>query len=364
MTKYFLICLLFISFISCDKKNNIKVIYVADLSSRNSQLGVSGRNGLLLGIEEINSNKGIDRKKIQLEFIDHKGSKEECYLKVKQKVDEGIDLIIGPLTSGMANAVIRASGKSTLIISPTVSTDLLSGIDDNFIRVIPAASIQGIYLSNIIKSKRNNTVVVIYDLNNSEYAHSVINGLKISNINNEVDYIYISFSDKTEFDSLVTKAVTYNPDGLLFITNGINAGGILQQYSKNSVLPSLYGVQWTKISDLLRYGGNNIEGMIVVDSYTPENVNSEKGGFIDRYKKKYKTEPSLASIYSYDAIMLYKAAALNQKKYNYEAIKKEILELKTIKGVTDNYRFDKYGDVVRKQSIFIIQNNKYENYEQ
>lgn len=348
---------------SCTNDSSVKVCFVTDLSSRNSQLGISGRNGIMIAVEEINNNRGINGKEVELILVDHKGQKDECYKEIKAIIEREIDLIVGPLTSGMADAVISASGGNVLIISPTVSTDLLSGIDDNFLRVIAPASTQGIYLAQAIASKGNKKVVVVFDENNVEYARGVINGLEVSNREQGIEYIYLSFTSKLDFRELSEEIYNNNPDGVLFVTNGINAGGILQQYAKKGPLPDLYGSTWLKISEVLLYGGKIIEGMIVVDSYLPSSLNEKEKEFNNKYEVKFNTKPNIASRYSYESLMLFERAANTIGETKYEEVKKSILGMKSIKGITDNYRFNKFGDVIRKQSLFIIRNNNYEFYE-
>lgn len=348
---------------SCTNNRSIKVCFVTDLSSRNSQLGISGRNGIMIALDEINISNGINGKKVELILIDHKGLKEECYKNVQALVESDIDLIVGPLTSGMADTVIAASGGKVLIISPTVSTDLLSGKDDNFLRVIAPASTQGIYLAQAIAGKGNKKVVVVFDENNVEYARGVINGLEVSNREEDIDYIYLSFSGKQDFKKLSEEIYKKEPDGVLFITNGINAGGILQQYAKSGPLPDLYGSTWSKISEILLYGGKIVEGMILVDSFVSSTPNEKEIEFNNKYEARFNTKPNVASRYSYEALVLFEKAANNIGNTNYEDVKKSILGMKSISGITDNYRFNKFGDVIRKQSLFIVRNNKYELYE-
>ena len=138
VTRSLWIGILSLALSGCGQSDPIEIGYVGALSGRRSQLGVSGRNGAILAVEKINQSGGSRGRQIRLLVMDNQGDEETCARVVDELVQKGVCAIIGPLMSKMAPPVInQTAGKNVLVISPTVSTESLEGIDDLFLRVMP-----------------------------------------------------------------------------------------------------------------------------------------------------------------------------------------------------------------------------------
>lgn len=345
----------------CSISKPIRIGFITDLSSRNSQLGIQARNGLQMAINEINEQGGIKGRKLELFIEDNKGDVDECYEASLRLAEKEVSIIIGPLASSMADSVIMATDeKKNLIISPTVSTDRLTGIDDNFLRIIPPASMHGSYLADTVISRNEKSIVLVLDQRNIEYTGAFVNGIKDRLVSSSSKIVgEILFKDKIEFMDIVKKIQLLSPDAIIFAASGIDTAGIVQQYAKNYPVPQLYGSMWTKITKVNEYGGKTVEGMILIDSYSNRIPTENENNFNQKFKELYSKEASLAARYTYESIYLFTSAAKEAISLKSEDIKTEILKMKLIHGIADNYQLDQYGDVDRKQSLFIIKNNLY-----
>ncbi|MFT5730449.1 MAG: ABC-type branched-subunit amino acid transport system substrate-binding protein [Desulforhopalus sp.] len=78
----------------CEKKENLKIGFVGDLTGSMSDLGINGRNGVLIAVEERNAAGGIDGQIIELITKDDKHEVEQA-LKVDQELfREGVVAIL------------------------------------------------------------------------------------------------------------------------------------------------------------------------------------------------------------------------------------------------------------------------------
>jgi len=351
-----------ILFISFRPRRDIKIGFIADLSGRQSQLGIAVRNSFLMAIDELNASGGINRHKITALIEDNENNRDISFEKTKKLVSENVDVIIGPMTSAMAGPVIKAA-ENTVIISPTVSTDAVTGIDDMFFRVIPAASMQGKKLADIVIKNNEKNIIVVLDSRNIEYSGAFSKGFlkKFEAVDGNTS-IVIEFNDKSQFPEIAQKIKEINPVALIFISSGINAAGIIQQYAKIAPLPHLYSSYWGKASNVHEFGGRTVEGMILVAGFENEIETERERDFHKKYFDIYQTVPNFAARYSYESVMLYAAAAGNAKSLKPLDIKKELLQLESFEGITDSYKMDPYGDVIRDQTLFIIKDNQYEFY--
>lgn len=356
-----LIIIIISTLLSCNVRKTIKIGYISNLSGRQSELGIRGRDGVYMAVDEINSTGGIKGVNVELIVKDNQGNKSLCNELTKELVNQGVEVIIGPLASSMATGVIDGTKNSNvIIISPTVSTDQLTGIDDNFFRVIPSSSSQGRILGEIIKLRKEKKVISIIDESNNEFAKGVISGLN-EIIDNETTIYF--FNGKETIPSLIDSLENIQMDALLFVSTGIDTAQIIQNLSKKITLPSLYASTWTKLTNVDKHGGKTVNGLIVPDNYVSNYDNNRGKEFNTSFYNRYKLKPNLAAVYSYEATKLFFIAKKREPKLFGVLLKNELLNIETFKGVYENYNFDKFGDVNRIQSTFILKDNKYEIFE-
>ncbi len=79
----------------------------------------------------------------------------------------------------MKSAVIESMGKhDVLFVSPTMSTSLLSNLDDDFIRAVPAHDQQAAIMHEFLVDTGVKRVGIVYDASNIPYTGPVYESLK------------------------------------------------------------------------------------------------------------------------------------------------------------------------------------------
>ena len=84
----------------------MKLTRASDLSSKSSQLGVDARNAAQLYINEVNDTGGINGHPVELVVKDDGSDKNKAVLAHNDFNDEGVNYVIGHLTSDMAQTII------------------------------------------------------------------------------------------------------------------------------------------------------------------------------------------------------------------------------------------------------------------
>lgn len=359
--KFFILCIISLSVYSCSDKSSVKIGFIGDLSGSGFALCSAGRNSVEMAVTEINEMGGINGRPVELISFDHKGSKDLAYSGVKELVNSGASVVIGPFQSSMAQSVIASSLKSNiLIISPTVSTDRLSGIDDNFIRVISPASKQGVDIANHIIEQDSKKVLALLDEHNRNYSHAVLDGFQSILNSTEIEQDELFLSGALDVEAIIGYVERQKPDVMFFITDGQYAGQIMKAVNQKGLDLSIYGTTWTKASGIVAHGGNAVEGMIFTDFYKSLTPTEKEREFEKRYTDSYGTAPNIASYYSYDAVYMYKRALEELKNSDSNEVKYKIVSFDEIDGITDIYNLDSYGDVRRKSSLYIVRSGNIE----
>jgi branched-chain amino acid transport system substrate-binding protein len=347
---------------SCTKEN-IRVGFIAGLSGRNSELGVLARKAALLRVDMINKKGGIKGRKIELVIKDDKSDPKTAEQVAGELVKEGVVAVIGPLTSNMANGVIKATkSHNILVISPSVSTDLLTGIDDNFIRTIPAASIQGEVLAkHLMEIKAKSNVAIVHDLKNKAYTQSVVNGFKdsLDPKKGKVIYEYPMQQNKENFLTIAKEIKKSGADSILICTSSIDAASLAQQLHKMGSKALKLGSNWTKTNDLIALGGIAVEGMYVTSMFEREAKSEQYKLFESAFTKRYRMPLAFISTYTYDAMTLLEHALKNSKQLRYGQLKQSILNKKRFEGIEADIEIDRNGDTIRRYSISVVKNGTF-----
>ena len=241
--------LLNILFFACSNKKFIKIGFVAGITGRVSELGISERAGATLAVNEINEAGGINGRLIELIVKDDQNDAERALEVDKELIDEGVVAIIGHATSTMTKAVVPLiNKKNILLISPTASTTDLSGIDDFLVRITPLSDAEMKALAKLANNLNIQKIAVIYDLSNMSL---VENNLKFfrkyykKNPNNKI-ISETSFTSKTEFEffPIVKKAIDYNPDGIFILVSSVDTAQVCQQIRKIDKKLPIFSIGW------------------------------------------------------------------------------------------------------------------------
>ena len=128
--------------------------YLGGLTGRSADLGVAGRDGALLAVEEFNASGGVDGRRVRLAVEDDRLDQDAARDAFESLLRQGALCVIGPMTSSISVAVAPLALQSdTALISPTTSTDDLTGKRDHFFRLYPDNSGAATELARAVRNR-------------------------------------------------------------------------------------------------------------------------------------------------------------------------------------------------------------------
>lgn len=361
----FFLFLAIVVFIKSNYRSTVKLGFVAGLSGRRSQLGVSARNSLILAVEKLNNRGGLLGRKVELIIKDNKSDPAYVGKAIEELLAEDVFAIIGPFTSNMAKNTLNAiRDREVLLISPTISTDAISGIDDNFFRVISPASKQAEAMANKVMRDGNTRVAIVYDASNKEYTEPIYKRFSAHIVNGGTELVFVSDMDpekpSTDFLSIAKSIKSSGADSVFIVSSGIDAAGLCQQIQRLNIHPNLYGSRWVKSGKVVEYGGRSVEGMVLISDYYSDVRSKEYYDFVNQYMKKYNDTISFAQTYVSDALMVLSIGVEKAKSLKYKKIANAIVDIGVFKGLDSDFKIDRYGDTQRPHSLVVINNGKFE----
>ncbi|MCX7682261.1 MAG: TIGR01906 family membrane protein [Anaerolineae bacterium] len=354
----------------CAGRRPIRVGFAGELTGHQSDLGVAGRNGVLLAVETINAGGGIAGRPIELLVRDNYGTREGARAATRELIEAGVVAIIGPMTSTQSEAAIPVAEKAgVVILSPTAATPELSRRDDHFLRLnTPSIGEARLLARHIYQQRGLRRMAGIYDTDNAAYTYSYWRAFADAYraLGGEItDGLGFPSSKRPDFAPLLATLRTGNPEGLLIIASALDTALIAQRARLEGWEIPLFGCYWAYTEVLLYNGGRAVEGMELVVSF---DMNSSAPAFQDfctRYQARFGHPPTFPAALSYET-MLVLAAALDKidgrgtwSAEQRERLRQALLETRDFPGLTGPISLNEYGDTARTQFLVAIRDGQF-----
>lgn len=347
---------------SCQKQEPLRIGFIGGLTGKVADLGVSGRNGVQLAVEQRNAAGGINGRPVELVIMDDEQNPETAKRVAGELIGQKIELIIGPMTSSIAMAVmpqINASG--SILLSPTATTTDLDDKDDNFLRVISSTTDYSTKSARYqYKKLGTRTVAVIYDIGNKSYTESWLNGFQaeFARLGGRIVFTRPFQSGKdTVFQPLVEELLTAKADMVLIISNAIDSALICQQVRKKTPKQRIAMAEWASTERFIELAGTTAEGVLVSQFLDRNDTSQRYRDFQSAYQARFKQASGFAAVAGYDAALVALDAYTNRASG--DSVKNTILTRKSFQGVQQLLNIDRFGDADRKSFITTIHDNKY-----
>lgn len=346
---------------ACADKEPLKIGFIAGTSGRVADLGVGGRNGVTLAVELRNAEGGINGRKIELIARDDQQDPEKAKAAAQDLVAQKVTAILGPMTSSMALEVVPVGNKNHIVmLSGTVTTNQLTGIDDYFFRVLAAtrkfASANAVYQLN----RGHKRIAIAYDLRNLAYTESWLNDYKDafeSGGGKVVRKIGFESGNDVPFGDIAEKLLGSKPDCIVLIGNSVDAANLVQQVRKRNGKIALATSEWAGTERFIQLAGRAAEGVVLgqyLDRYSTQPAFIE---FRKRYLKRFSEEPGYPAMVCYNAANALFEAIANQR--NGEDLKQALLRIKTFNGLQEPTVFDQYGDANSRPYLVSVKDGKF-----
>jgi branched-chain amino acid transport system substrate-binding protein len=301
-------------------------------------------------------------------------------------LDPEVMLYIGPGPSGAATISLPILNRAHLtMISPSASYPGLTKAgkkvtdepkkyqptgESSFLRMIPTDDIQGSVAAQWVKKLGLKSVYIISDgdlygeqLASIFLASAKENGLEIKNPDGKFETIN---PKKVDFKDIAKKISLIKPDLVFVGINASNNAGRLWQDLRASPhgddLILMGGDNLTALT-FLKEAGNAAENTYIVTGGVPPQMYQGKAAeWAEKYRKKYKTEPTFYAIYAYEAMKVSLDAISRSATKDRVAIRNAAFTTHEFaKGALNPWSFDLNGDIsLNTMSISQVKNGKIE----
>lgn len=346
-------------FNSCTARQPIQIGFSGELTGKNAQLGVDGRNGALLAVETLNAGGGVQGRPLEMIIFDDLGSSEGAQDADRSLISKGAAAVIGHMTSALTLAGLSVTQPAGIVlISPTSSANSLTGKKDLFFRVFTQVDVQARLLAQRISQRGLKKIAVIYDLNNQAYAedYKLSFGEEFAATGGTITHSATFLAhENPDFEPMINDLRSSGAEGLLILAGSQDAAMISQHVRLLGWNTALFCGNWAQTNMLIEDGGRAVEGIEAVADYDPNNPSPAFQQFQKEYRSRFGRESSFAAQRAYEAVLLL-AAALNETHGSAEGLPQALLSVGPIAGPSGPVSLDPYGDIRRTQFLVRVQN--------
>lgn len=282
------------------------------LTGDNAIYGMAVKQGVELAVNEINASDS----KIKFEFLsqDDEGDGEKAVNAYNTMMDNGMQVLVGPTTTGASIAVADVCyNDRTFMLTPSASsTDVTAG-KDNVFQVCFTDPNQGTGAADYIAENMTGAKVAVIYRNDDAYSQGIRDTfVKEAEAKGAFEIVSeTTFTDATSTDFTVQLTAAKNAGAdLVFLPIYYQpASVILSQAKAMSYEPTFFGVDGMDgILTMPGFDASLAEGVMLL---TPFSVNSEDAAtqsFVKTYTEKYGVEPNQFAADAYDGVYIVKAA--------------------------------------------------------
>ncbi len=352
----------------------IKVGVVAELTGDIPAVGASCKNAAEMAVKEVNDAGGLEvggnMYHVDL-FIEDNAGKADQSASAAQKLitQNNVVAIIGPNASRYAipASEIAESSKVVLITpwstNPKTTLDARTGAPKKYVfRSCFIDPFQGRVVAKFamdnLKAKK---AAVLYDVA-SEYNKGIAEFFKqtFEQIGGQVVAFETYTTGDKDFSAQLTKIKETNPD-VIFLPNYYSEVPLqIQQAHRLGITAPFLGSDSWGSADLLKLGGQDLEGYYFSTHYAADAATPIATKFITAYKAKYGSTPDDVAALTYDAFGLLWTALKNAGKVDRQAVRDALAKVPQYEGVTGNMKFQEgSGDPIKSAVILQIKNGQF-----
>jgi branched-chain amino acid transport system substrate-binding protein len=249
------------------------------------------------------------------------------------------------------------------MISPTASTNALSGKDDFFFRVVDVSVTRAEVLGRHIHGVRGcATMSVLYDTVNKTFTKSFVDALK-KGFEGAGGRILASLPFDSgadpDFLAITERLGDSAPESVCIVASDINTALVSQRIRLAGLDVPLFTSSMAFTPRLISHGGSAVEGISTVQSIWASEDNPAYAPYMKRYRESYGDAAAFGAVFGYEAGMILFEALKTTGGVGGETLKKALLGMGPRQVLTETISFDAFGDVSRPYSLLKVRNGKF-----
>ena len=355
--------------VTCFGAEKILFAVVGPMTGDAAAEGLQILEATKLAVKEINESGGVNGKELDFIVGDDQANANQAVL-VAQKFAANKDIlaVLGPNNSSCAIAALPIYEKAgIMMLSPTTSNPKITKLGHkNFARIYITDDVQAVNIAKFaVVEWGYKKIGIIWE--NTDFGKGVrdLAVEAIPGLGGKIlgDESFVGAVDR-DFSSIITKFKGLGIDCVIFV--GVYTPSALFMVQSRNLGYNVPVSASQTHPKFIEIAGKAGEGFVAVSNFNPYDERPRQAKFIQDYKDftSLGDEVGEWGAHAYDVVYVLKKAIEmggTTREKLIEAFHNPALE---VDGVTGFIKFDQYGEVLGKKSIFlIVKNGKFVNYE-
>lgn len=343
---------------------SIKIGGLAPLTGSLSVYGNAVNNGVLLAVEEINAQGGINGRPIEYIVYDEKGDTTEATNAYDKLVQDGIVALIGDVTSTPSIAVAQRAAKDNMpMITASGTAMAITQAGKNVFRTCFTDPYQGDFMAKYAAEKFGvKKSAVIYDPGN-DYCVGLTEAFvaRCEALGVEVVAQETYTATDVDFKAQLTKIQQAAPE-VIFLPDyyETNIQIIRQARASGIDVPFLGGDGWDGVlmEDVIgAKGSTDADNTYFTNHYSDKDTGERIQNFLKDYKAKFNIDAVSFAALAYDSVYIV-ADAIAKAGTERAAIVDQMAQT-DYEGVTGHITFDENRNPIKSVSVIKIDQGEY-----
>ena len=288
-----------------------KIGTIGPLTGENAIYGLAVANGAKIAVEEINASDSSI--KFELQSQDDVADGETSVNAYNKLMDWGMQLLVGPTTTGAAQAVSAVTNTDrTFMLTPSASsTDVIDG-KDNVFQVCFTDPNQGTGSADYMAENMPDAKIAIIYRNDDAYSQGIHDTFVTEAAAKGLNVVYEGTFTKdtaTDFSVQLTGAQSAGADLVFLPIYYQPASVILNQANAMGYAPTFFGVDGMDgILTMEGFDTSLAEGVMLLTPFSADAQDERTQNFVKSYQEEFGDTPNQFAADAYDAVYILKAA--------------------------------------------------------
>ena len=288
-----------------------KIGTIGPLTGENAIYGLAVANGAKIAVEEINASDSSI--KFELQSQDDVADGETSVNAYNKLMDWGMQLLVGPTTTGAAQAVSAVTNTDrTFMLTPSASSpDVIDG-KDNVFQVCFTDPNQGTGSADYMAENMPDAKIAIIYRNDDAYSQGIHDTFVTEAAAKGLNVVYEGTFTKdtaTDFSVQLTGAQSAGADLVFLPIYYQPASVILNQANAMGYAPTFFGVDGMDgILTMEGFDTSLAEGVMLLTPFSADAQDERTQNFVKSYQEEFGDTPNQFAADAYDAVYILKAA--------------------------------------------------------
>jgi branched-chain amino acid transport system substrate-binding protein len=277
-------------------------------------VGVPSREGLDVGIEEVNASDLLGGHKLKVLIEDTGSDKTQAISLINRFSARDMALmVLGPSSSSEGVAIAPVANELQIPLLTTTAVSEAINKSGPWVFKTPASP--ALVIGDVAKYAVNKmgvkSVAMVWGRNNDGQVgqkNAALETFKASNTKIVAEESVLT-SD-TDFLAVITKIIATKPDAVFLALVAEQSANFIIQARQQGIDPAVkfLGVPNFGSDQFILIGGKAVEGAIYVADYFAGTAGEENQRFVEAYRKKYNRTPDNGAALGYTAVKIAAAA--------------------------------------------------------